>query len=99
MSVVPSQATRRSPVGRMVGTALHHWWADAARRRPSRRTPAMPRPHHDMIALACKEAPHRLVLAYNNRRPLSTRVNTEPAAVRHRCRHGELLASCVHDGV
>jgi hypothetical protein len=26
-------------------------------------------------------------------------VNTEPAAVRHRCRHGELPASCVPDGV
>jgi hypothetical protein len=38
----------------------------------------MPRPHHDVITLARKEAPHRLVLAYKSRRPLSTRVNTEP---------------------
>jgi hypothetical protein len=28
-----------------------------------------------------------------------TRVNTEPAAVRHRCRLGELPASCVHDAI
>jgi hypothetical protein len=98
-SVVPGQATRRSPVGRTAGTTLRHWWADAARRRPFRRTPAMPRTRRDVIALARKEAPHRLVLTYKSRRPLCTRVNTAPAAIRHRCRHGELPASCVHDGI
>jgi hypothetical protein len=99
MLVVPGQATRRSPIGQTAGTALHHWWADAARSHPLRRTPAMPRPHRDVIALARKEAPHRLVLTYKSRHPLSTRGNTEPSAVRHRCRHGELPALCVHVGV
>jgi hypothetical protein len=94
---VHGQATRRLHIGHTAPAHRPHCATLApplanGRRTPPptpRRTLAMPRPHRDVIALAWKEAPHRLVLAYKSRRPLP----------RHRCRHGELPASCVPDGV
>jgi hypothetical protein len=48
--------------------------------------------------LGAQEAPNRLVLAIKAFPPFS-HVSTQAAAVRHRCRPGELPASCVHDAV
>jgi hypothetical protein len=78
----PSHAT---PAHRPHRTARASPLANGRRTPPPtpRCTPAIPRPYHDDIALVRKEAPHRLVLAYKSRRPLSTRVNTElpPSAI------------------
>jgi hypothetical protein len=67
-SVVPGQATRRSPIGRTAGTALRHWWTDAARHRPL--------PSYSVHAAAhtaawlpwrARKHPHRLVPVYKSR--------------------------------
>jgi hypothetical protein len=58
-------------------SAAPGWQLAAVRRRPSRRTPAMPRFYFLTLALVCKEALNRLELGYKAGRS-SPRASTEP---------------------
>jgi hypothetical protein len=51
------------------------------------------------LNLVPKLSPQPPRVGHKSPPPFFTRVNTKPAAVRHRCRLGELPASCVNDAV
>jgi hypothetical protein len=53
----------------------------AVRHRPSRRTPAIPRPCHDYSPWCAKNPHHRLAPGYKGRRRPSSRELPNPAAV------------------
>jgi hypothetical protein len=94
-SVAPRQghaALLHRPDG---GIALRHWRTAAARRRPPC---VVLRPCRDCASPWRARSANRLVLAIKAFPPFS-HVSTQAAAVRHRCRPGELPASCVHDAV
>jgi hypothetical protein len=62
-------------------------------------TATLPRPYHDGIALVRSEAlPTALCSPIKAEVPFHAHEH-RAAAVRHRCRLGELPASCVHDAV
>jgi hypothetical protein len=70
-------------ISRTAGTALRHWWTDAARRRPFCRTPAMPRPTLQLGCLGTQgTTPHRLVLVFKSR-SLLPRASSRAAAAFH----------------
>jgi hypothetical protein len=82
-SVVPGQATRSFPIGRTAGTALRHWWMDAARHRPLPPYSSHAAAHAATWLPWCvRKHPHRLVPVFKSR-SLLPRASFRVAVARH----------------